>query len=58
MRRAYDWPGNVRQLERLMERAVALAETDVLELDDLPLTVSGDYARTMAPSLVSGPGRK
>jgi transcriptional regulator with PAS, ATPase and Fis domain len=48
---AYDWPGNVRQLERLMERAVALAETDVLELDDLPLTVRGDYATTMAPSL-------
>jgi transcriptional regulator with PAS, ATPase and Fis domain len=48
---AYDWPGNVRQLERLMERAVALAETDVLELDDLPPTVRGDYAVTMAPSL-------
>ncbi|MEP7310083.1 MAG: sigma 54-interacting transcriptional regulator [Acidobacteriota bacterium] len=48
---AYDWPGNVRQLERLMERAVALAETDVLELDDLPLTVRGDYATTLAPSL-------
>jgi two-component system response regulator HydG len=48
---AYDWPGNVRQLERLMERAVALAETDVLELDDLPLTVRGDYATAMAPSL-------
>jgi len=48
---AYDWPGNVRQLERLMERAVALAETDVLELEDLPFSVRGDYATTMAPSL-------
>jgi two-component system response regulator HydG len=47
----YDWPGNVRQLERLMERAVALAETAVIELDDLPLTVSGDVTTALTPSL-------
>jgi two-component system response regulator HydG len=40
----YTWPGNVRELERLMERVVALAVSDVIELDDLPLTVRGDYA--------------
>ncbi len=34
-----------------MERAVALAETDVLELGDLPPTVRGDYAIAIAPSL-------
>jgi DNA-binding NtrC family response regulator len=32
----YDWPGNVRQLENSMERAVALARFDELVLDDLP----------------------
>ncbi len=48
---AYDWPGNVRELERLMERAVALAATDVIELDDLPLTVRGDYAAVLMPSI-------
>ncbi len=48
---AHDWPGNVRELERLMERAVTLAVSDVIELDDLPLTVRGDYASTLAPSL-------
>jgi DNA-binding NtrC family response regulator len=47
----YDWPGNVRELERLVERAVALAQTDILQLDDLPPTVRGDYALTLAPSL-------
>jgi transcriptional regulator with PAS, ATPase and Fis domain len=47
----YDWPGNVRELERLMERAVALAETAVIELDDLPLTISGDVATALTPSL-------
>jgi len=48
---SYDWPGNVRELERLMERAVALAGTDVIELDDLPVTVRGDYAAVLMPSL-------
>jgi transcriptional regulator with PAS, ATPase and Fis domain len=48
---SYDWPGNVRELERLMERAVALAGTDVIELDDLPMTVRGDHAAVLAPSI-------
>lgn len=32
----YPYPGNVRQLESAIERAVLLAETDTLELEDLP----------------------
>lgn len=32
----FDWPGNVRELENAMERAVALARGDRVELDDLP----------------------
>jgi DNA-binding NtrC family response regulator len=48
---AYDWPGNVRELERLMERAVTLVDADVVELDDLPPVVLGDYATAVAPSL-------
>lgn len=47
----HDWPGNVRELERLMERAVTVVDADVIELDDLPPTVLGDYASTLAPSL-------
>jgi two-component system response regulator HydG len=35
----YDWPGNVRQLENCMERAVALARYDELILDDLPVQI-------------------
>ena len=31
----YGWPGNVRELENAMERAVALAPGDWVELDDL-----------------------
>lgn len=32
---AYDWPGNIRELAHLLERAVALAEHDTITLDDV-----------------------
>jgi DNA-binding NtrC family response regulator len=32
----YPWPGNVRELENAIERAVAFAEGDALEIGDLP----------------------
>ena len=48
--RAYDWPRNVRELERLMERAVALASGDVIELEDLPPLVGGEYGAILLPS--------
>ena len=32
----YDWPGNIRELENCMERAVALTRLDEITVDDLP----------------------
>jgi DNA-binding NtrC family response regulator len=32
----YDWPGNIRELRNAIERAVALAPGQVIELEDLP----------------------
>ena len=32
----YDFPGNVRELENVIERAVALAPADEIDVDDLP----------------------
>jgi Nif-specific regulatory protein len=34
----YRWPGNVRELKNVIERAVLLAQGDVLDLDDLSLS--------------------
>jgi DNA-binding NtrC family response regulator len=46
--RAYSWPGNVRQLEWAMERAVVLGELARVELPDLPPEVL-----QRAPALVT-----
>ncbi len=35
----YAWPGNVRQLESAIERALLLAETDEITVEDLPLEI-------------------
>ena len=35
----YDYPGNIRELENLMERAVVLTRDDVIGMEDLPLTL-------------------
>ncbi len=39
--RRYGYPGNVRELENIVERAVALAPADEVRLDDLPDQVRG-----------------
>ncbi|KRR01597.1 Fis family transcriptional regulator [Bradyrhizobium jicamae] len=62
-----DWPGNIRQLENTVYRAVVMSESDQLGLSDFPQTVGhavadGQFAHSeplvvapsAAPSLVSG----
>jgi DNA-binding NtrC family response regulator len=43
----YTWPGNVRQLESVIERAVLMAESNFIEPADLPVEIS-------ATSLLAG----
>jgi DNA-binding NtrC family response regulator len=38
--RRFDWPGNVRQLENTIARALALTPGDRIALDDLPLEIT------------------
>ena len=43
---AYPFPGNVRQLENIVERAATLADGDVLTLASLPPTLRGESVPT------------
>jgi two-component system, NtrC family, response regulator PilR len=38
----YDWPGNIRELENVMERAVALESTAAILPESLPTTIRGE----------------
>jgi DNA-binding NtrC family response regulator len=46
---AYDWPGNVRQLESVIERALLLAEGDVIQPADLPASVRAGITAPRGP---------
>jgi Nif-specific regulatory protein len=35
----YEWPGNIRELENAIERAVVLGSGDMIQLEDLPETI-------------------
>jgi two-component system, NtrC family, response regulator PilR len=50
---AYDWPGNIRELENLMERLSVLVEGDLIELPDLPDRIRGGAGATVIPPVLS-----
>ena len=42
---SYSWPGNIRELDHAVERAVLMAQEDAIKADDLGLRPSDDASR-------------
>src|SRR5207244_2350267 len=42
----HDWPGNIRELENVLERAVALEATPTVLMESLPPSIRGGAPRT------------
>jgi DNA-binding NtrC family response regulator len=49
MLNAYGWPGNVRQLENVIERAIVMAEGDTVTTEHLPFAVRAEMAHPDTP---------
>ena len=49
----YSFPGNVRELENLVEQAAALAESDELMPEDFPVRAQGQMTPTSAELAVA-----
>jgi len=47
---AYHWPGNIRELENMMERTMLFCERPEIQASDLPPEIAGLPAATAAPS--------
>ena len=43
----YEWPGNVREIENVIERTVALTDGGIINVTDLPTSMSALYQRDM-----------
>jgi two-component system response regulator AtoC len=50
---AYHWPGNVRELENAVERAVALAEGELIAVEDLPRALHERKGQDLLSSAVA-----
>lgn len=48
----YHWPGNIRELENVMERTILFLDGDIIESDNLPPEI---FAKTDAASLIPIP---
>jgi transcriptional regulator with GAF, ATPase, and Fis domain len=47
--RAYPWPGNIRELENVLERTLLFCDAPQIRLDDLPHELSAQHASSSAP---------
>ncbi len=47
----YEWPGNIRELENVIERAINLSEHDIIGIHDIPSNITGKKRK--AQSLIN-----
>jgi two-component system response regulator PilR (NtrC family) len=52
----HDWPGNIRELENTIERAVALESTPTILAESLPPGIRGDGTRPPVAALAAAGG--
>ena len=53
---AYDFPGNVRELENILERAMAMCDGDQIDVSDLMLPQRSPRALESAPAMAAAAG--
>lgn len=51
--KSYSWPGNIRQLENVIERAVVITEGPVITLHELPAELHASVASENEPGIVA-----
>jgi transcriptional regulator with PAS, ATPase and Fis domain len=51
--RCYNWPGNIRELENIIERLVVTVSGGTITKKDLPAGVAGDEERDSSPLVVN-----
>src|SRR5205085_4506574 len=51
----YSWPGNIRELRNVIERAVALCRGAQIELEDLPACILDGTTGIVSPEAAGAP---
>lgn len=50
----YPWPGNIRELENVIQRAIILAQKDALHVEDLPPNIQEEVIANIEDTLPAG----